>query len=52
LDSVYTYIEGMIGRAEPITCTLRMLALASLCGGGVPRKTLEALKRDFLQAYG
>ena len=41
-----------MGRKDPITATLRMLALASLCGGGVPRKTLEGLKRDFLQAYG
>jgi hypothetical protein len=48
LDSVYDYVEAMMMNMEPITATLRMLALISLCNGGIPRKTFDALRREFL----
>jgi hypothetical protein len=48
LDAVYDYVEAMMMNREPITATLRMLALISLCNGGIPRKTFDALRREFL----
>ena len=48
LDGVYDYVESMIMKKEPICTTLRMLSLISLCNGGIPRKTFDALRREFL----
>ena len=35
-------------KKEPMTATLRMLSLISLCNGGIARKTSDNLRREFL----
>lgn len=48
LDQVYDFVEAMIMKQEPVAPTLRMMALISLCNAGIPRKTFDNLRREFL----
>mmetsp|Transcript_30543 Transcript_30543/g.58825 ORF Transcript_30543/g.58825 Transcript_30543/m.58825 type:complete len:626 (-) Transcript_30543:289-2166(-) len=52
LDQVYDFVEAMIMKQEPVAPTLRMMALISLCNAGIPRKTFDNLRREFLHSYG
>lgn len=45
-------VEALIHRRGTLTAALRLLCLASLTGGGLPPKRLDAIRRDVLQAYG
>ena len=51
-DSVLEGVEAMVHRQGSLTTALRLLALASLTGGGIPGKRLDALRRDILHCYG
>lgn len=51
-DNTLEHIETMIFRGEHVRDVARMLALASLTYGGVPKKNYEPLKREMLHAYG
>ncbi|KAJ4002193.1 Sec1-like protein [Lentinula boryana] len=45
-------IEEMIAKETDIETVVRLLCLASITSGGIKTKTLENIKREFLQAYG
>ncbi|EIN14426.1 Sec1-like protein [Punctularia strigosozonata HHB-11173 SS5] len=45
-------IEDLIAQGADMQTVLRLLCLASITAGGIKAKTLENIKREFLQAYG
>lgn len=45
-------IEDMITQGTEMHTVVRLLCLASIISGGIKTKTLERIKRDFLQTYG
>lgn len=45
-------IEEMIAQGADMQMVVRLLCLTSIISGGIRSKTLEALKREILQAYG
>lgn len=45
-------IEDMIAQGAEMQVVLRLLCLASITAGGIKAKTLDNIKREFLQAYG
>ncbi|KDQ63188.1 hypothetical protein JAAARDRAFT_29201 [Jaapia argillacea MUCL 33604] len=47
-----TAIEDMIARGADMQIVLRLLCLASITTGGIKSKSLENIKREFLQSYG
>eukprot|EP01147_Barroeca_monosierra_P010164 gene10164-2326_t len=51
-DAGTSYIEGCIGRAEPLPKVLRLLCLQSLVNGGLKQSTLDFFRREIIQTYG
>lgn len=49
VSSQLNLIEEMIAQGADRQTVLRLLVLASICGGGVKAKSLENLKREVLQ---
>ena len=49
VSSQLNLIEDMIAQGADRQTVLRLLVLASICGGGVKAKSLENLKREVLQ---
>ena len=49
VSSQLSLIEDMIAQGADRQTVLRLLVLASICGGGVKAKSLENLKREVLQ---
>lgn len=49
VSSQLNMIEDMIAQGADRQTVLRLLVLASICGGGVKAKSLENLKREVLQ---
>jgi hypothetical protein len=49
IPSQLNMIEDMISQGADRQTILRLLVLASVCGGGVKAKLLESLKREILQ---
>ena len=47
-----TSLEELLAQGTDIRVILRLLCLASITSGGIKNKTLENLKRDFLQVIG
>ncbi|KAF8314011.1 Sec1-like protein [Clavulina sp. PMI_390] len=45
-------IEDLIAQGAPIQLVLRLLCLVNVTTGGIKAKTLDNLKREFLQTYG
>lgn len=52
LTLVHNMIEDLIDRSSSPQMVLRLLALDSLCNGGIKEKELTHLKHEFLQTYG
>ena len=46
------HIETMIFRGENVRRVVRMLCLASLTYGGIPKKNYDPLKREMFHGYG
>ena len=49
ISSQLNLIEDMIAQGADRQTVVRLLVLASICGGGVKTKPLENLKREVLQ---
>jgi hypothetical protein len=49
ISSQLNLIEDMIAQGADRQTVVRLLVLASICGGGVKAKSLENLKREVLQ---
>lgn len=45
-------IEDLIAQGADMQIVIRLLCLASVTAGGIKAKTLENIKREFLQTYG
>jgi vacuolar protein sorting-associated protein 33A len=54
LDSsvIHVMIEDLINRGSPLSMVLRLLAIASLCKGGIKEKELQYFKKEIYQTYG
>jgi hypothetical protein len=51
-EGTLEHIETMVFRGENVRRVARMLALATLTYGGIPKKHYEPIKREMLHAYG
>ena len=49
VSSQLTSIEDMIAEGADMQIVLRLLCLASITAGGIKTKTLDNIKREFLQ---
>jgi len=47
-----TAVEDLIAQGAEMQVVIRLLCLASITAGGIKSKTLESIKKEFLQAYG
>eukprot|EP01006_Ploeotia_vitrea_P009473 TRINITY_DN22181_c0_g1_i1.p1 TRINITY_DN22181_c0_g1~~TRINITY_DN22181_c0_g1_i1.p1 ORF type:complete len:675 (+),score=390.92 TRINITY_DN22181_c0_g1_i1:48-2027(+) len=51
VDECVSYVDGLIGKMEPMTKALRLLTLLSMTAG-LDRKQFDAFRRKVVQAYG
>eukprot|EP00899_Mesostigma_viride_P017161 jgi/Mesvir1/25446/Mv01717-RA.1 len=51
-DAACVAVEDCVARQEPMHLALRLLCLASLTNGGLPKRFFDAIRRELLQAYG
>lgn len=49
---IHAMIEALINRGSSLTMVLRLLALESLCKGGIKEKELQNFKKEIYQTYG
>ena len=52
VDSVLDFVEGIVLRGGKLMAALRLLVVASLTNGGIPRGRWEAMRTLMVHAYG
>ena len=51
-DRIFEHVETMIFTGENVRRVARLLALATLTHGGIPKKSYDGIRREMVHAYG
>eukprot|EP00236_Picocystis_salinarum_P003029 CAMPEP_0183833140 /NCGR_PEP_ID=MMETSP0807_2-20130328/5875_1 /TAXON_ID=88271 /ORGANISM="Picocystis salinarum, Strain CCMP1897" /LENGTH=598 /DNA_ID=CAMNT_0026079015 /DNA_START=25 /DNA_END=1821 /DNA_ORIENTATION=- len=52
LEATCEYLSDLMFLHEPLTVVLKLMCLLSVMYGGLPKKTYDGLRQDFLRSYG